>query len=150
MRGFMLRSYFMGAFALLGLSVVGCGTDGLDDTALLERSDLARDAQQPLDAGDTREGAPEELDATDPKASWTNYTHYSGLDCVDVTRVKLVRRVYVSIFARSTGGGSWNALVNNYKLKNKQTISRCANGSQQLKVVVRTKKSSAYNIQFWD
>lgn len=83
-----------------------------------------------------------------PKIGWHNYWYYSSEDCVAVQRVKLIRRVYVSLWVKATSGSSWDQKVENKKLGNNETLERCYTGSHELKVKVRTKKKKAFTIEF--
>lgn len=84
------------------------------------------------------------------KLPWKNYYHYTYRDCVEVTRLKALRRVYVSIWSKNTASSSWSTMLSNDKLAWKETVNRCDHDSYQIRTKVRTKKSNAYSYGSWD
>ncbi len=87
--------------------------------------------------------------AIEPAIGWKNYYYYSHEDCAAVQRIKLIRRVYVSMWVKAVdASSSWDTKVTNRKLGNNETYERCFVGSYQLKVKVRTKKRKAFSIEF--
>ena len=87
---------------------------------------------------------------TELKLPWKNYYHYTYKDCAEVTRLKLGRRVYVSMWSKQKSNSAWSTLLSNDKLAHKETVSRCDHGTYQLKTRVRTKKSNAYSYGAFD
>jgi hypothetical protein len=79
------------------------------------------------------------------KLPWKNFYHYTFDDCAEVTRLKALRRVYVSMWSKATKNASWSTKLSNYKLAWKETVTKCHYGSYQLKTKVRTKVSNAYS-----
>ena len=89
-------------------------------------------------------------DRPEPAVGWKNYWYYGFEDCVAVQRIKLVRRVFVDVWVKKTSSSGWDHKVVNRKLAHNETLERCYNGSHQIKVKVRTKKQSAFTIEFLD
>ena len=88
--------------------------------------------------------------ARDLKLPWKNFYHYTAKDCVDVTRLKLFRRVYVSMWSKASQNSGWTTLLSGEGLAWKETSSRCDNNSFEIKTKVRTKKSNAYSYAAWE
>jgi hypothetical protein len=79
------------------------------------------------------------------KLPWKNYYFYTSEDCVEVTRLKLLRRVYASIWSQAVANGAWSTLVSNEKLAWHETAGRCSNNSFRMKAKARAKKSNAFS-----
>ncbi|MFO7867977.1 MAG: hypothetical protein R6U95_01600 [Bacteroidales bacterium] len=91
-------------------------------------------------------------DDGDERAKWRYYDHYSFDDCVTITRVSFWRRVYVGVYCKKKSPySSWSTITGAwYKLRNNEQHNKCEVGSYRLKARVKTKKSSAYTIEFDD
>lgn len=76
--------------------------------------------------------------------------HYSSRDCADVTRTSFWHKVYVSIWSKASSGSGWSSMVRDRKLANRETISRCDNGSYELKVGVEARQRGHYSVEFND
>ena len=75
---------------------------------------------------------------------------YTSLDCVDVTRTSFWHRVYASIWYKRGSGSSWSSMVIQKKLQNNQTLSRCKTGSYKMKVGTKARRTTHYDISFWE
>lgn len=75
---------------------------------------------------------------------------YSNLDCVDVQRTSFWHAVYVSIWSKAEVDSDWDSMVTGRKLSNGETLSRCDEGSYQLKVGVEARERDDYSIEFND
>jgi len=75
---------------------------------------------------------------------------YSYDDCVNVTRTSFWHKTYTSIWYKSTSGSSWSTMVSYRKLVNNETLERCKSNSYRLKVGVKARRTSHYNIEFWE
>ncbi|MDA3882426.1 MAG: hypothetical protein PF481_04030 [Bacteroidales bacterium] len=91
-------------------------------------------------------------DDGDERAKWRYYDHYGYEDYVTITRVNFWRRVYCGVYYQASSPFStWSTIVGTwYKLSNNEQINKGEVGSYRLKARIKTKKSSAYTIEFDD
>ena len=75
---------------------------------------------------------------------------YSSLDCANVTRTSFWHRVYTSIWYKASSGSSWSTMVSERKLSNNETVSRCRTGSYKIKVGTKARRTSHYDVEFWE
>ncbi len=83
-------------------------------------------------------------------AAFTWRYYYGTDDCVDVTRTSFWHRVWAKIWYKANSGSGWSTLVGEKKLSNNETLSRCQNGSYKLKAGVKARKTSHFEVQFWE
>ncbi len=91
-------------------------------------------------------------DDGDDRAKWRYYDHYSYHDYVTITRVSFWRRVYLGVYYQANSYSSpWSTITGTwYKLSNNEQHNKGKVGSYRLKARIKTKKSSAYTIEFGD
>ncbi|MFW5852011.1 MAG: hypothetical protein ACOCWB_07300, partial [Bacteroidota bacterium] len=91
-------------------------------------------------------------DDGDERAKWRYYDHYGFEDYVTITRVSFWRRVYCGVYYQKTSPlSSWSTIVGTwYKLSNNEQVNKGEVGSYRIKARIKTKKSSAYTIEFDD
>jgi hypothetical protein len=86
------------------------------------------------------------------RADWGYYWHYSQAN-VDqtafITRRNFWKRVYFGLKYKSSSTSSWSTIISEwYKLSNNQTYSADRNPCYQFRFHVKTKKQSAYTVNF--
>lgn len=91
---------------------------------------------------------------TASRASWGYYTHYSTAQqnleqSVSIARHNFWKKVYYGLSYKAYSNYSWGVIQNEWrKLSNNQSVSYTRNPCYQFKVRIKTKKTSAYSVNF--
>jgi hypothetical protein len=94
-----------------------------------------------------------ERGAPDYRAPFRDRYYYSQEEGAErtasVTRQSYWHKVYASIYYSTEEDGSWGSLVSNYKLKNKETITKDGpRETYQMRIKVRARKTKHYSVGF--
>jgi len=92
----------------------------------------------------------EVIDGEDYRGGFNNYYYYSYRDCAEVTRNSFWRKVGGWIYAQPALDDPFSLLRSDECLDYNQTILDCSANSYQTKVRVRSKKTSAFVVNFHD
>ncbi len=102
------------------------------------------------------EGGLQNPESLSSRGGWKYYTHYSaagqGLEeSVDITRHSWWRRVYYGLRNKAYGSSGWSTIQNEWKkIKNNETVSYTRNPCYQYRARIKTKRNTAYSINFSD